>query len=35
MVLCKPLVGGKLHAAGPDVFAMEPADLVKPVLRLE
>ena len=29
------LVGGKLHGAGLDVFAMEPADPANPVFRLD
>jgi D-3-phosphoglycerate dehydrogenase / 2-oxoglutarate reductase len=29
------LVGGKLHGAGLDVFAMEPADPANPLFRLE
>ena len=29
------LVGGKLHGAGLDVFAMEPADPANPLFRLD
>ena len=31
--LCDALVGGKLHGAGLDVFAMEPADPANPPFR--